>query len=317
MLKKQIFKKSLITTAVLFSVFLMCLMPNKKLQKNMKQELSYVDDNLNKQVIYLLDSNNMIARTSVVMDNQDITLKAKELLNILIEDSSGENKIPSGFKGLIPSNTEILSIEYKNNLIKVNFNEYLLDVKKENEEKVIEAIIYTLTSIKEIKQVIIYINGDLLTILPKSKINLPSTLDRSYGINKEYDLKTYKDVNKVTVYYLNKYNDNYYYVPVTKYLNDGREKIEIIIDQLANSNNKLMSFLNNNTTLVSKRIEDKTMYLVFNQYIFDDFDSQNILEEVIYSINLSIDDNYDVEQVVFEYNDREIYKSVLKTIESS
>ena len=43
--------------------------------------------------------------------------------------------------------------------------------------------------------------------------------------------------------------------------------------------------------------------------------TKEILEEVIYTICLSIEDNYDVKQIVFNVNNEEIYKSVLKSIE--
>lgn len=314
MLRKQIMKKLTISTAILFSIFLMCIIPSKTDENIIKQELVYIDDNLNKENIYLLDNNNYLARTSVVLDNTDIELKAKELLNILIKDSSEENKIPSGFRGIIPSNTQILSLEYKDNLIKVNFNKYLLDVKKEYEEKIIESIVYTLTSIEEVKKIIIYVEGDILTKLPQTKINLPSTLDRSYGINKEYNIKSYKDITKVTLYYLNNYNDNYYYVPVTKYLNDDRDKLEIIVEELSNSN-KLMSYLNSNTILLDKKIENNKLYLTFNEYIFDSKDERTILEEVKNSISLTAMDNYDIDEVIFRYDNKEIYKSVIKTLE--
>lgn len=314
MLRKQIIKKITISTAILFSVFLMCIMPNKSENNTIKQQLTYIEEDLNKENIYLLDSNNYLSRTSVIIDNTDIELKAKELLNILIKDSNVENKIPSGFRGIIPSNTEILSLEYKDSLIKVNFNKYLLDVKKEYEEKIVESIVYTLTSIDEVKKVIIYVEGEILSKLPQTKINLPSTLDRSYGINKEYDLKTYKDVNKVTIYYLNSYNSNYYYVPVTKYLNDSRDKMEIIIDELSNSN-ELLSFLNVNVKLLENKIEDNKLYLTFNEYIFDNEDERLILEEVKNSISLTAMENYDVDEVVFKYDNKEICKSVIKTIE--
>ncbi|MBP3461365.1 MAG: GerMN domain-containing protein [Bacilli bacterium] len=314
MVKKQILKKIIISSALLFSIFLMCLMSNKETNE-IKQELVYIDNEIKKENIYLLDRNNFLARTSVLIDNEDIELKAKELLNILIKDSSEENKIPSGFKGVIPSNTEILSLEYKNNLIKVNFNNYLLDVKEDEEEKVIEAIIYTLTSIEEVKKVIIYVDGNILTKLPKSKINLPSTLDRSYGINKEYNLKDYKDVTKVTIYYLNNYNDEIYYVPVTKYLNDNRNKMEIVIDELSNSNNNLMSYLNSNTLLLDTKIKDNTLFLTFNEYIFNNQDERKILDEVKNSISLSAKDNLDIDKVVFNYNEKEICKTVIKSIE--
>ena len=315
MIKKHIIKKIIISSAILFTISLMCIMPSKQNNLNIKQELIYEEDNINKENIYLLDHNNYLARTSVIINDTDIELKAKDLLNILIKDSKDEDKIPNGFKGIIPSNTEILSLEYKDKLIKVNFNKYLLDVKKEYEEKIIEAIVYTLTSIENVEKVIIYIEGDILSILPQTKKNLPSTLDRSYGINKEYNIKSYKDVNKVTIYYLNNYNDNYYYVPVTKYINDSREKSEIIIDELSNMDNNLKSYLNSNTVLLTSKIEDNKILLNFNKYIFDNIDERNILEEVKNSISLSMKENYNIEEVVFEFEEKEICKSVIKTIE--
>lgn len=303
MLKKQFIKKFTISSALLFSLFLLCLMPSNK-SDQIIQKLEYQDDLLNKEDVYLLDKNNYLAKASVVIDNKNIESKAKEMLEILIKDSKEENKIPSGFKSVIPPSTKIIAVEYKDNLIKVNFSKELLDTN--DEEKVIEAIIYTLTSIKDIDKIMIFIDGDILSYLPKSKINLPSTLDRNYGINKEYNINNYKNITKVTMYYLNKYNDNYYYVPVTKYLNSNKDKLDIIIDELATSNTSLVSFLNSNVSLINKQIDKDKVVLTFNEYIFDNIEEQTVLEEVKKEINLSIKDNYNIDKVVFKYNDKEI-----------
>lgn len=320
MLKKMFTKKLILIMAVTFSLTLVCLIPNDSSKLNAKQELKYVDKEVAKSVAYLLDSNNYLARTMVVTSNAKIEEKARELMEILIKDGKGESKIPNGFRSLISSETKINSVHYNDGLIKIDFSSELLDTNIEQEEKIIEAIVYTLTSIENVDKVIIYVDGDILTKLPKTEITLPSTLDKSYGINKEYDISSYKDINKVTVYYVSKYNDNTYYVPVTKYLNDEREKIKIIVDELASSylyNSNLMSYLNSNTTLLSSEITDDTLSLVFNQYIFSDQTTKNILEEVIYTIGLSIGVNYDVKQVVFNVDNQEIYKSVIKTLENS
>ena len=45
------------------------------------------------------------------------------------------------------------------------------------------------------------------------------------------------------------------------------------------------------------------MHLSFNDKIFDSLINQNILEEVEYSISLSVKDNYDVNEVIFYVND--------------
>ena len=304
------------SSAVLFALLLLCLIPNKELK--IEEKVKYIENDNLKTVIYLLDNHNYLARTTVAINSTEIERKAKDLLNILIEDSSGESKVPNGFKSIIPSNTEIKSLELVDDIIKVNFSKELLDVSEEYEEKVIEAIVYTLTSIEGVNKVIIYVDGDVLSKLPKTKINLPSTLDKSYGINKEYNISSFKNINSVTIYYVSKFNDDTYYVPVTKYMNDDREKIKIIIEELASAplyNTGLMSYLNSNISLLASEQDVDTLSLVFDDYLFNDANSKNILEEVIFSISLSVGDNYDVKEVIFEVNNEEIYKSVIKTIE--
>jgi germination protein M len=316
MLKRKCFRKIIITTAILFSFFLMNLFPNKEYKET--QTLEYVT-NYHEEAVYLLDQYQRLARTSVVMDNEkDIEAKAKKMLKLLILEGESEAKLPSGFKGIIPSDTTIIGIQYADHLLKVNFSKELLNVSLEQEEKMVEAIVFTLLEIEDVEKVILYVDGEILTKLPKSKKNLPATLDRSFGINKEYSMESYKEVTPVTIYYISKYNDDYYYVPVTKYVNDSREKIKIIIEQLSSSavnSTNLMSFLNSNTKLLATQEEVDSLFLVFNEYIFNDMDTKNILEEVIYSISLSVRDNYDVKEVIFKTGDEEIYKSVLKTIE--
>jgi hypothetical protein len=76
-----------------------------------------------------------------------------------------------------------------------------------------------------------------------------------------------------------------------------------------------MSFLNSNTKLLAVEQAEDNLYLQFNSYIFDDMVEKNILEEVINTISLSIDDNYNVKEVFVYVNNEEIYKTVLKTIE--
>lgn len=322
MLKKISIRKLIISFSALFTLFLIYLIPNNENDKNkledIPQELEYVNNDLVTSSVFLLDSYNMLGKTEVPVSSKDIESLAKELLEVLINGGANEDRIPNGFKSVLPSDTKILSLKYDKDLIKVDFSKELLNTSKEMEEKVVEAIVYTLTSINGVNKVIIYVDGNILTKLPQTKINLPSTLDRSFGINKEYDINSIKDINQVTIYYVNKNNDNYYYVPVTKYLNDDRDKIKIVIDELSGNsiyNTNLMSFLNSNAELISSEKKDDLMHLNFNEYIFSDIEEKNILEEVIYTISLSVCDNYEVKGVVFNVENEEIYKTVLKTIE--
>ena len=314
MLKKKLFKKSIICLCVLFALFLIYLIPTEN-DNNVHQHLEYVEE-IKTNPIFLVNEYNYLSKTEIVSNSTKIEDKAKELLEVLIKGGVGENKIPNGFASILPSETIILNILYDNNVIKVDFSKDLLDVPVELEEKMIESIVYTLTSIENVDKVIIYVEGNILARLPKSGIVLPGTLTREYGINKTYDFTKTKDINQVTVYYLSEAKNKYYFVPVTKYLNDNREKVKIIIEELASANvynSNLLSYLNSNTELLTFDIKDNILELSFNSYIFEDGIENNISEEVLYSICLSIKDNYNVNEVIFNVNDYNV-KTVLNTI---
>lgn len=320
MLRKIYFKKLLISIAALFALFLIYLIPTDNTNKlsNVNEELIYIDSTINKNQIYLLDSYNMVSLTSIMVNSDTIEDRALELIETLVNDGANEDRLPNGFKSTIPSDTKILSLKLNDKIIKIDFSKEILNIDASLEEKMIESIVYTLTSIDGIDGVIISVEGNILNKLPKSNITLPSTLDRNFGINKQYDISSSKNITNVTTYFINKNNNGYYYVPVTKYLNDDREKIKIVIEQLESSpiyNTNLMSFLNSNVKLISVEQSEDTLNLNFNEYILDNFDTKEILEEVIYTICLSINDNYNVKEVTFNVNNEEIYKSVLKSIE--
>ncbi len=318
MLKRMYLKKILISSLALFSFFLIYFLPNEKNNITYKEQLEYVDKDIITHDIYLLDKNNYLAKAEIIIQSEDTEGIAQELIRAMIIGEAMEDKIPNGFKAIIPSNTKVLGMDYNENILKINFSKELLDTNIDNEEKIIEAIIYTLTSINDVDKIIIMIEDKVLTKLPQSQITLPTTLDRSYGINKQYNLSTNNNINKTTIYYINKYNTHEYYVPVTKINNDARDKIEIIIDELSSKNiytTNLMSYLNDNTKILSVNEENSVLTIDFNDYIFNDLDTKEILEEVIYTIYLSVKDNYNVKDVIFTYNNKEIYKNVSKVLE--
>lgn len=322
MLKQMSIRKITITTLTLFALFLIYLIPSNKEDNNeidVSQNLEYIITN-NMEVIYLLDSNDYVSKTTIVgCNSKELIDKSKDLIEGLIIDGKKNNIIPNGFKSIIPAGTKVLDVSLDNGVLKINFSKELLEINKKYEEKMIESLIYTLTSIDGIDGVIIYVEDELLTKLPNSKKNLPTFLDKSYGVNKVYDITSTKNIDSYTVFYLSEFNDNYYYVPVTKYINnENQDKIKIIIEELTSApiyESNLMSFLNVNTKLLSYEINDNTIKLNFNNMILSDITENSILEEVLYTISLSISENYDVDKVIFIVDNEEITKIVTKNIE--
>ena len=304
MLKKKALNKIIISISCLLILCILYLFPDKN--ESIKSNIT-ISNNEN-SIVYLKDNNNYISRVSTILTSTTDIDKVKEIISIL---TIGSNKyIREGFYKIIPKNTKLLDLSIHDNLIKINFSKEILNIDRKNEQKMIEAIVYSLTSLDNIKYVSIYVEGDILDRLPNSKIKLNTVLDRSIGINKEFNIDNIYNTTKTTIYYLSKYKDYYYYVPVSKIYNNDISKIEVIIKELLNTN--LMSYLNNNTELLSYNETDKTLLLNFNEGILEDINTNNILEEVSYSINLSIKDNYDVDEVLYYVNDKIVSTFSLK-----
>lgn len=303
-------------TFTLMVLLILCLIDkNDKEIELDTSNIEYIYSNM-LDSIYLLDKNDYVALTSITTCDCDILNKSKDLLNGLIIDGAKSAIIPNGFRSIIPTGTSILDVKLDNKVLTVNFSKEILDISSEYEEAMIESIVYTLTSIEGIDKVNIQVEGKELTKLPHSKKNIPTSLDKSYGINKVYDINNTKDIDSITLYYVNSYNDNKYYVPVTKYINnDSQDKIKVIIEQLSNSltyESNLMSYLSDSAKLLDYEIDDKTIKLNFNNMILSDISSNNILEEVVYTIGYSINEVVDVDEVVFYVNNEKICNFLLK-----
>ena len=316
MLKKMSIRKIIMATFTLMVLLILCLIDkNDKEIELDTSNIEYIYSNM-LDSIYLLDKNDYVALTSITTCDCNILDKSKDLLNGLIIDGAKSAIIPNGFRSIIPTGTSILNVKLNNKVLTVNFSKELLDISSEYEEAMIESIVYTLTSIEGIDKVNIQVEGKELTKLPHSKKNIPTSLDKSYGINKVYDINNTKDIDSITLYYVNSYNDNKYYVPVTKYINnDSQDKIKVIIEQLSNSltyESNLMSYLSDSAKLLDYEIDDKTIKLNFNNMILSDISSNNILEEVVYTIGYSINEVVDVDEVVFYVNNEKICNFLLK-----
>lgn len=307
MLKKRALRKMLLTTFTVFTLLVICVIPSKVEENylNPKMDIEYVTS-LGTNEIYLLGSNKYLVKTNVLLNEQTIETKIKSIIEYLTINKS--EKLPVGLNGVIPDTTVLNSVIVNEGVATLDFSKELLNVTKNLEERVIEAIVYSVTNLNEIKGVTILINGERIEKLPQSGKQLPEVITRDFGINKVYDIDNRNGIQKVTLYYLDDINNNRYYVPVTKYMNDDREKINIIIDQLSSNyiyDSNLISLLREDTELINYQIEDELMLLNFNNNIFN---SEKLLEEVSYSLAYSIFDNYNVNTVLLETNGKEVIK---------
>ena len=318
MLRRMLYKKIMVATSILLVILMLYLIPSNKDEIEIEQKLEYIYPN-EVDTIYLLDNYDKVSRTMISVNKQNEISKAIDLLDGLTINGKKQDKLPNGFRGLLPVGTRVLDISLHDKILKIDFSKEFYNIKMGYEEKLIESLVYTLTDIDGVDKIEIFIEGVKLKELPNSKKLLPEYLDKGYGINKEYELTNLNDIDSYTIYYVMNYNDEVYYTPITKYINNqGQDKVKIIIDELATNltyESNLMSYLDSNIKLLDYEIVDKTIKLDFNEAILSDITSSKILEEVKYTIGLSLCDELEIEKVVFLVNNKEISTFSLKSIE--
>lgn len=296
MLRQKILRKIYFTTFVVFLLFTVTSFTLNSDLPNTKVEYQ-----TNLSNIYLLNSDNYLVEVGILVDDNIL-----ESVPIILDNLKNNSKHYNGLKGLIPNNTKINSLSIENNILCIDFNEELLNVNLNMEEKIIESLVYSFLDFRELEGIKISINGELLTKLPKSNIMLDDVLTKDFGINKEYSINSFSDVERVVLYYYQEIENNRYYVPITKYVNNSQDdKIKIIIDNLKNSylyKTNLMSYLNEMVKIENYEYTNNVVTLSFESVI--DFSNDNLEEELIYTLSNSILDSCEARSVIFMANDQ-------------
>ena len=302
MLKKSSLRRIIIASLTLLLLFLICLFPRDNI---IKEHLSYIPSY--EIPIYLIDKNNYTIRTTINQNNSNENEVIKNIIETLTKNTIKSSYIPNNFKPIIPENTKLISFNLNDGNLKLNFSEELLNIKKENENHLLESLVFSLTELNNVTNISLYVENKPLTKF-LSGTTIPKYLNRSIGINKKYNITSIKDTSKTTIYYICKNNELHYYVPVTKVSNNNEEKVEVIIKELKSTpihETNLISYLAANTNLTNYELLENSISLSFDNYLLEDLKSTEILEEVKYSIALSLRDTYNIKQVSFNILDKE------------
>lgn len=287
MLKRKIFKKVCVGILIVLFIVIINVFPK---ENNNKYIVSTFNNN---GYIYLLDNNNYVSKVNISFKNNILDNQILEIIDILTINN--KNKIRDGFSAIIPENTKLLNYNVTNNIVTLNFNKNIKNINNSFERKMIECIVFSLLELKGINGVKILVEDKLFSNL------YPEIMDKNIGINTQTNIDSINNISSTTIFYLAKYNDYSYYIPVTKYTNNTKEKINIIIDELKSSttyNTNLVNYLNEYVTLVSSDISDSSVILNFSN-----LSKEDLSEEVKYAINSSIYSNYEIKNVFYYIND--------------
>lgn len=315
MLREKAMRKILMTTLCLFVFLIASILSSFKNDSETVISTVTLTDPVY-QTVYLLDDEERLVRYQLEILDDSMEERVQQIFDSMRIDSSVS--IPTFFHKFIPSDTTLLDFHVDGKTLILNLSSSLFTGSSYLEEVIVEALTYSVTSIPDIDGLTLQVEGMTVTALPQTKIMIPQVLTKGYGINKDFDFTSLFGITKVTTYYYETLDNMNYYVPVTKYINDDKDKIKIIIENLSSKyihEANLSSYLSEATKLLDYRYSNDVMVLNFNEAIFDA--NQKILEEVVYSIAGSVFANYDASSVVFQVNGHDFLTKSKKDIEQS
>lgn len=305
---KRSINKIFFTTLIVFIAFILFSFSKTSVDNESFSSSSY------RVPLYTINEDSYVSMTSVFLDGDTLEEKISNVIDIMVVDNNKNFLLPSYFKPILPRGTKLISVRLNGDILKIVFSKELLNISSEQADAMIESLLYTLLGFEEVVGVEIYVEDSLLKYVPNTNKKLPTILYDDYGINKSYSLSSNMDIKKINLYYYTRNNDNYYLIPVTKYVNDNREKLEIIVEELSSFlyQDNLISMLSDSVELVSYDIKDNVISLDFT----DSLDSlYNVNDTVIKPLLCSLFSNYTVDRVKISVDGAKILEKDKKDID--
>lgn len=287
---KKILKKIYFVTLICFILLSVATIPTIKKDNTLRTNLEIEDiAGIKTNKVYLLNKNNYLTKVDIFLNQGTKKENVERIINYLKESNK---EIDSSFKGYIPDKTEIIDMRLDEKTIYLNLSQdFIKDKDKIN--IIVPGLVHSILEIEGIEYVSLEVNNNYLEGYSK-----PMT--KSLPINMEYSFTNRNNINKVVIYYNDRINEEDYFIPVTKYINDDREKIEIIVDELKeNIPKNLISYLNSKTELLNYNAENNVLELNFNKYLVDD-KKETTLQTLAYSVF----QNYDIESILLKIDGR-------------
>ncbi|MEK3913899.1 GerMN domain-containing protein [Paenibacillus sp. FSL H7-0331] len=190
--------------------------------------------NLAAITVYAKDEKGFIAPIALQVEKS--VEVAKTALESMVEGSAASKNMPSGFIGILPKGTTVkgINIVKDQKLAVVDLSKAFTDYNLQDERKILEAIVWTLTGFPSVEKVQLRVEGKALTEMPQGGTPLDEPLTRAFGINLEkQDGVEYGQSTPVTLYFLGQNKDLYsYYVPVTRMIKRTDNVAQSVIEQL-------------------------------------------------------------------------------------
>ncbi len=260
-----------------------------------------------KRQLFLIDDKGMVASQMVEIPIPESKEVATQALEYLVKDGPVTELLPNGFEAVLPAGTQVLGVNLKDDVAIADFSEEFKEYKAEDEQKILQAITWTLTQFDSVNKVKIMINGHEQDTMPVDGTPISDGVSRDDGIN--IDLGNVTDVSNsigVTLYFLAQSGDDNYYVPVTKRIAKTKDNDRIVatinglIEGPSLQSGLFSDFPKEVELIDALKDENGLLTLDFNEAILDN--QKVISNDALHSLVLSLTENKEIEQISIQVN---------------
>lgn len=255
--------------------------------------------------LYLLNEEGLVVPQTVELPKTDAV--AQQVLEYIIKDGPVTSILPNGFEAVLPAGTQVIGLNLQaDGTLIVDVSEEFKQYQPEQEEQIIQAMTYTLTQFDNVERVTLWINGHEQTEMPVNGTPLQEGYSRADGINIYHpDGVDLMDSKAVTLYYPTQQAEQFYYVPVTQYVEMDKQTnyqamVEALLEGPAYDLN-LLNVFNPNISIVEKpKVKDGVLHVMFSKEILNDENTSSISDEVMETLVRTLTDKSEVDAVSVE-----------------
>ena len=187
---------------------------------------------LRSQVYFVEEKNNYLLPITILKPWTEGIARAA--LEKLIQGPAPAEEMQFGINTPLPPQTEIVGINIRDGLCRVDFSSAFLDYDPGLEREVLGTVIHTLLQFDTVNEVEIVVEGNRVEVFPGGTPG-KGTFNHSYSLNLEVgegvdDLATGEQYRLFFCALLGE--NRIFYVPVTRVLTRGEEQVETTLEEL-------------------------------------------------------------------------------------
>ncbi|WP_173915910.1 GerMN domain-containing protein [Halobacillus sp. Marseille-Q1614] len=251
--------------------------------------------------LYLLDSNGMVVpQTIEIPASKEVAAQA---LEYLVKDGPVTELLPSGFAAVLPAGTQIQGVNLKEDgTMIVDVSKEFETYKPEEEQKILQAMTYTLTQFDGVERIKLWINGHELKTMPVNGTPISDGVSRSDGINiQESAVSDPVESDPVTVYYPSQQNgQEVYHVPVTTRVTNEEDLYTAVVQTLLEGpalGTSLLQPFNAGAEVTNAEFNEGVLSVTFNEALLTGEETKSLSNEALTSLVMSLTNLPEVESV--------------------